>query len=198
MTFARIGRAALRAEVADVTQAIALASWVRSTGVDAAEVVPGACTVLFDDVSDLPGLEQVLAAWSPDEAAAEPGPLVEVPVTYDGADLGDVARRWGTDAHGVAELLAGTELLSAFCGFAPGFAYLSGLPEELAVPRLDTPRPAVPAGSVAVADRWCGIYPAPSPGGWRLVGSTTTTLWDPMSDRPALLAPGTRVRLVPA
>ncbi len=182
-----------------MSAALALANWARIAGADAAEVVPGARTVLFDDVADLPGLEALLTTWSPRTSPAGPGgALVEVSVTYDGADLMDVAQRWGTDADGVATRLAATSLVSAFCGFAPGFAYLSGLPAELAVPRLDTARRAVPVGSVAVADRWCGIYPTPSPGGWRLLGHTTATLWDPARDAPALLAPGTRVRLVPA
>ena len=115
-------------------------------------------------------------------------------MTYDGADLAYVAERWGTDPDGVAARLGELELVSAFCGFAPGFAYLSGLPAELAVPRLDSPRSAVPAGSVALADTWCGVYPTASPGGWRLLGHTTLTLWDANQAEPALLAPGTRVR----
>jgi KipI family sensor histidine kinase inhibitor len=72
---------------------------------------------------------------------------------------------------------------------------MTGLPEELAVPRLQTPRPRVPAGSVALADGYAGIYPTASPGGWRLVGRTFVTLFDPERDPPALLMPGTRVRL---
>jgi KipI family sensor histidine kinase inhibitor len=90
----------------------------------------------------------------------------------------------------------GTELHVAFCGFAPGFAYLAGLPDELAVPRLDTPRTKVEAGSVGLADRYAGIYPTPSPGGWRLVGHTDVTLFDHTRTPPALLSPGTRVRFV--
>lgn len=197
VTLTRVGPAALRAEVAGVRRALALASWARAAHAAAAEIVPGARTVLFDGVPDLAALEDLLAHWSGADDDGPPGPLVEVPVTYDGPDLGDVAARWGTDAPGVADRLAGTELVSAFCGFAPGFAYLSGLPPELTVPRLDSPRPSVPAGSVAVADRWCGIYPTGSPGGWRLLGRTDVRLWDASSDTPALLAPGTRVRLVP-
>ena len=90
------------------------------------------------------------------------------------------------------------EFVSAFCGFAPGFAYLAGLPEKYAVPRLDSPRSRVPAGAVGLAGAWCGVYPTASPGGWRLLGRTDATLWDPDRSRPALLAPGTRVRFVPA
>ena len=88
--------------------------------------------------------------------------------------------------------------MSAFCGFSPGFAYLAGLPEELAVPRLDTPRTKVPAGAVALAGTWCAAYPTASPGGWRLIGRTDAALWDAAREQPALLAPGTRVRFRPA
>ncbi len=198
LTPTRLGGRALRVEVADVAQALSLAAFARAARIEADEVLPGARTVVLEGVADVDAAIAALADWTPDDAVAGPGPSIEIAVTYDGQDLADVAARWGTDAAGVAERLAGTDLVSAFCGFAPGFAYLSGLPAELAVPRLGTPRPAVPAGSVAVADRWCGIYPSASPGGWRLVGRTTAELWDATSDTPALLAPGTRVRLVPA
>jgi KipI family sensor histidine kinase inhibitor len=122
---------------------------------------------------------------------------VELPVVYDGADLDRVAELWSTDPRGVARRLGGLELVAAFSGFAPGFSYLSGLPAELAVPRLDSPRPRVPAGSVAIADTWCGVYPTASPGGWSLVGRTDAVTWDQAREQPALLAPGTRVRLRP-
>lgn len=188
----------MRVEVSDPHQALELAGWSRLAEVGAGEVVPGARTVLFDDVHDVEALVARLAHWSPGQLPVEPGPEVLVPVVFDGADLGEVADHWDTDVDGVVARLVGTELVSAFCGFAPGFAYLAGLPAGLTVPRRDSPRPSVPAGSVALADGWCGIYPTASPGGWRLVGRTTATLWDPSSDAPALLAPGTRVRLVPA
>lgn len=191
----RFGPRAVLAEVQDSHAAASLAAHARSAAVAAEEVVPGARTVLFDGVDDVEGLERRLAGWSP---AAHPptGPLVELPVVYDGADLVDVARRWGTDVDGVVERHTATEFVSAFCGFAPGFAYLSGLPEEYAVPRLERPRVRVPPGAVGLAARWCGVYPSASPGGWRLLGRTRVTLWDPERATPALLAPGTRVRFV--
>lgn len=192
-----VGHDAALVEVDDSRSALALATWARSTGIPAAEVVPAARTVLFDGVVDLEALAARLASWSP---TAEPpaGELVELAVTYDGADLAYVAEAWGTDVDGVVERHSGIEHVAEFCGFAPGFAYLAGLPEELAVPRLDSPRTRVPAGSVAVAGRWCGVYPSASPGGWRLLGRTDARLWDPRRAEPALLAPGTRVRFVPA
>lgn len=198
------GPTALLAEVADAPTALALATWVRGSGVRAVEVVPAARTVLLDglDPADVAATAALLEAWRPDPAdpASSPadGPSVEVPVVYDGPDLDDVAARWGLSRDEAVARHTGLELVSVFCGFAPGFAYLSGLPEEWAVPRLDSPRPRVPAGSVAVADTWCGVYPSASPGGWRLLGRTDARLWDVERDPPALLAPGTRVRFVVA
>jgi KipI family sensor histidine kinase inhibitor len=189
------GRRAVLAEVADSAAARSLAAFARAGRVAADDVVPGARTVLFDGVPDPSALERLLTGWAPD-AEPEPGPLVDVPVVYDGADLDDVADRWGTDADGVVARHTGTEFVSAFCGFAPGFAYLAGLTLEHAVPRLDSPRSRVPAGSVGLAGTWCGVYPTESPGGWRLLGRTDATLWDPDRGEPALLAPGTRVRFV--
>lgn len=191
-----VGPAAALAEVGDAASALALATWARAHDVGADEVVPAAETVLFDGVADLGGLAAVLAGWRPGEPVS-PGPLVEVPVVYDGADLKEVAALWGTDPAGVVARHSAVEYVAAFCGFAPGFAYLAGLPDDLAVPRLASPRPRVPAGSVGLAGSWCGIYPTASPGGWRLLGRTDARLWDVDRDPPALLAPGTRVVFVP-
>ena len=190
------GRDGVLVQVADAAEAVALARFARAAQVQAVEVVPGAETVLFDGVGDRSALEGLLARWSP-EAAETVGPLVELSTSYDGADLDAVADLWGTDVAGVVARHSGIEFVSAFCGFAPGFAYLSGLPEHLAVPRRDTPRTRVPAGSVALAGAWCGVYPGVSPGGWQLLGTTDAGLWDETRDEPALLAPGTRVRFVP-
>jgi len=191
-----VGPSAVLAEVGDAGSALALATWARAHHVPAVEVVPAAETVLFDGVADHVALTALLGGWQPGERPA-PGPLVEVPVVYDGLDLDDVAARWGTDVAGVVARHSEVEYVAAFCGFAPGFAYLAGLPAELAVPRLASPRPRVPLGSVGLAGSWCGVYPTASPGGWRLLGRTDATLWDVDRDPPALLAPGTRVVFVP-
>jgi len=126
------------------------------------------------------------------------GPLVEIATTFDGEDLGFVASAWQVSIETVVERLVSVEFTVAFCGFAPGFAYLRGLPAEWEIPRLDAPRPRVPAGSVALAGAYAGIYPTASPGGWRLIGHTDQTLFDVRREPPALLAPGTRVRLAVA
>ena len=190
-----VGPAAVLAEVGNAASALALASWARAHDAPAVEVVPAAETVLFDGVPDLGALAALLASWTPSEDPP-PGALVEVAVTYDGPDLGFVADAWGTDEAGVVERHGSIEYVAEFCGFAPGFSYLAGLPADLAVPRLETPRPRVPVGSVALAGTWCGVYPSASPGGWRLLGRTEAPLWDQHRDPPALLAPGTRVRFV--
>ncbi len=191
------GATAVLAEVGDAATALALATWARASGVGAVEVVPAAETVLFDGVADLGALAARLASWSPAEVAPA-GELVELPVTYDGPDLAFVAEAWAVDEDEVVRRHTAVEYVASFCGFAPGFAYLAGLPAALAVPRLESPRAQVPAGSVGLAGAWCGVYPSASPGGWRLVGRTDARLWDPAAEPPALLAPGTRVRFVPA
>lgn len=122
------------------------------------------------------------------------GRTVTVPVSYDGPDLGMAASSAGLTVDEVVALHTGAEYTVAFCGFAPGFGYLTGLPEKLRQPRLDTPRPSVPAGSVGIAGPYTGVYPRSSPGGWRLLGHTTAVLFDPTREPPALLAPGDRVR----
>ena len=123
-----------------------------------------------------------------------PGRTVEIPVVYDGADLEAVAQLAGLSAEEVVERHTAAEYAVAFIGFAPGFAYLIGGDERLAVPRLPKPRERVPAGSVAIAGPYSGIYPRDSPGGWRLLGRTSLTLFDPERAAPALLATGDRVR----
>jgi KipI family sensor histidine kinase inhibitor len=194
--FIPVGRGAVLVEVGSADAALSLALWARGARVPAGEIVPAAATVLFDDVNDVDELGSLLGGWDP---SAEPatGDLVEIPVVYDGEDLADVAERWSTDADGVVERHAQVEFVVAFCGFSPGFAYLSGLPEELGVPRLDTPRTKVPAGAVGLAGSWCAAYPTASPGGWRLIGRTDAPLWDAGREQPALLPPGTRVRFRP-
>ncbi|HWG98218.1 MAG TPA: allophanate hydrolase subunit 1, partial [Pilimelia sp.] len=165
------------------------------------DLVPGARTVLVDARPPGPArsaLAALLARWDPARGADGPPPRsVTVPVRYDGADLADVARLTGLTEREVVALHSGADATVAFCGFAPGFAYLAGLPAALRVPRLATPRAAVPAGAVAVAEEYTGIYPRPSPGGWRILGRTAVRLWDPRRAEPALLTPGTRVRFVP-
>lgn len=188
-----VGGRAVLVELADADQALDLAQWVRGR-LAADEVVPAACTVLLDGV-DPREAREVLAGWQPGRTAYA-GELVEVPVVYDGPDLDAVARLVGLSADEVVATHSEIEHVVAFCGFAPGFAYLTGSPWE--VPRLDSPRPRVEAGSIGLAGALTGTYPSASPGGWQLIGRTDAVLWDATRDDPALLPPGTRVRFVPA
>jgi KipI family sensor histidine kinase inhibitor len=189
------GAHALLIECADV-EAWRAELWRRRAAGEfaAAEIVPGAETVLVSGVPDVDRLAGELTGWEPPATAPADGPVVHVPTVFDGADLGFVAGHWGVSAAEAVRRITGTELRVAFCGFAPGFAYLTGLPGEM--PRLAAPRPRVPAGAVALAGPYAGIYPAASPGGWRIVGRTALTLFDVRREPPAALEPGARVRFV--
>ncbi|WP_406142665.1 allophanate hydrolase subunit 1 [Streptomyces sp. NBC_01089] len=165
------------------------------------EIVPGAGTVLLDGISDgAPGaparLARSLVSWRIPPLPRDAGPVVEVPVVYDGPDLADVAAAWGVGPGEVARIHSGIEFRVAFSGFAPGFGYLTGLPERFRVPRRATPRTRVPEGSLALAGPYTGVYPRASPGGWQLIGRTPDPdlLWDQDREPAALLTPGTRVR----
>ncbi|MFF3621390.1 allophanate hydrolase subunit 1 [Streptomyces sp. NPDC002467] len=162
------------------------------------EVVPAARTVLLDGVRDPAALGARIARWEVPPLAPSQGPLVTVEVRYDGPDLAEVARLWGVAPGEVPGIVGATEFRVAFCGFAPGFGYLTGLPERFHPPRRDTPRQSVPAGSLALAGEYAGVYPRSSPGGWQLIGSTEAVLWDPERDPAALFAPGVRVRFTEA
>ncbi|WCN81633.1 5-oxoprolinase subunit B family protein [Micromonospora sp. LH3U1] len=187
----------------------------------AVEIVPAASTVLLDGLPDPAATAAQLTRWASavatishgatnnrDDGSARSdsaggtiagdGAEVVVPVDFDGPDLPAVAEHWGVDVPAVLHRLTSTRFRVAFCGFAPGFPYLTGLPAELALPRLATPRPRVPAGSVALAGPYAGIYPGTSPGGWLLVGRTDLVLFDVHADPPARLSPGTPVRMVAA
>ncbi|WP_030810419.1 5-oxoprolinase subunit PxpB [Streptomyces sp. NRRL F-2799] len=196
-----VGAHALLVEVASAEQARALHAELlrrRAAGsLSAREIVPAARTVLLDGVDDPVRRAAELTAAEPPPAPEATSAPVELPVHYDGPDLAEVAAHWGVSAREVAEIHASTEFTVAFCGFAPGFGYLTGLPEHRYVPRRATPRTAVPAGSVALAGPYTGVYPRSSPGGWQLIGRTDAVLWDTAREPAALLAPGTRVRFTP-
>lgn len=162
-----------------------------------AELVPAASTILvsYDPAATSPeeitgrlGGEHTPAAAT---AAFEP---VRIPVRYDGPDLENLAALMDVGVPELVRRHTAAQYVVAFCGFSPGFAYLTGLDPSLRLPRLTEPRTRVPAGSVAIADEFTGVYPSDSPGGWRLLGHTDTVLWDIERDPPALLTPGTRVR----
>ncbi|MGW0519465.1 5-oxoprolinase subunit B family protein [Crossiella sp. NPDC003009] len=194
----RFGSSAALVELADGAAAHALHALLsQRPPAGVLELVPAARTVLvrFDPAAtSFAALREHLDQHAPPPGMRAPARTVEVPVRYDGADLAEVAALTGlSGAEVVRRHLAGDYTVS-FCGFAPGFAYVTGLDPALRVPRRDTARTSVPAGAVAIADEFVGIYPRSSPGGWRLLGRTDLVLWDTARDRPGLLTAGTRVR----
>lgn len=132
-------------------------------------------------------------------APAEDSRTIEIPVCYGGEfgpDLEGVAQHHGLTAERVVELHTGAAYVAYFLGFAPGFAYLVGLAEEIATPRLATPRQRVPRGSVGIAGRQTGVYPMETPGGWRLIGRTPVRLFEPEREPMNRIEIGDRVRFV--
>ncbi len=161
------------------------------------DLVPAARTVLVrvdPRVLPLPAARRWIADTAPAAPAAADTTAVTIPVRYDGPDLADTARLLGLTTAELVERHTAATWTSAFIGFAPGFAYLVATGLDLAVPRRATSRPRVPAGSVALAGAFSGVYPRESPGGWQLIGTTDAVLWNEQTSPPALLAPGTRVR----
>ncbi|WP_435971177.1 5-oxoprolinase subunit B family protein [Streptomyces sp. Qhu_M48] len=158
------------------------------------EIVPAARTVLLDGVGDPDRLAAEVTCWEVRPLPARVGGAISIPVRYDGPDLAEVAGLWGVSVEAAVRIHTTTEFRVAFCGFAPGFGYLTGLDERYGVPRRATPRTAVPAGAVALAGPYTGVYPRSSPGGWQLIGTTDVVLWDTGREPAALLTPGTRVR----
>jgi len=184
-------------ELPDNGAAVRLAGLLREERSDLLDVVIGHTTVLVTWAGEKPDLDDAVKR----ALVAEAGPagrLVEIPVVYDGPDLDEVARLTGLSPEEVIARHTGAEHVAAFIGFQPGFAYLTGGDTLLHVPRRDAPRTRVPGGTVAIAGPYSGVYPRESPGGWRLLGSTTALMFDPAREPPALLAPGDRVRFVVA
>lgn len=130
-------------------------------------------------------------------ASLPPPQLIEIPVRYDGPDLDFVAAYHQLRPAEVVALHAAPTYLVYLLGFLPGFPYLGGLPETLATPRRETPRPRIAAGAVGIAGAQTGVYPWESPGGWQIIGHTSLCLYDPSRQPPALLRAGDQVRFVP-
>jgi KipI family sensor histidine kinase inhibitor len=178
-----------------------LAAAIRAAGLPGlVDVIPGARTVLvtvepgsFADTGEL--ARRLLEVRIGDRQADAAGQVTQIEVCYDGPDLADVAKLTGLTVREVIARHEAAEYRVGWLGFSPGFGYLTGLDPALRqVPRLDSPRLAVPTGSVAIAGGLAAVYPAASPGGWRLLGRTSARLWDPARQPPAMLGPGMQVR----
>lgn len=170
------------------------------------DIVPGMynLSLIFDPerLTAEKALGILRQGWQDTCASEWSGQTVDIPVIYGGdagPDLASAARGLGISPQALAEAHAAARYTVYFLGFQPGFAYLGGLPPELACPRLATPRPVVPAGSVAIGGAQTGIYPRTSPGGWQLIGRTALCLFDPGAHERSpqcLLQPGDSVRFV--
>jgi inhibitor of KinA len=191
-----------RIDVEINSRAIQIARAVERAGLPITDVVVGYRSVMvyFDPLADgagaigrqLPGLAAAAA-----DGDTPIGPLVDVPVCYDGSfgpDLGDVAAFARCSPDEVIARHLALEYRVFVVGFVPGFAYMASVDPRIAAPRRSSPRLKVPAGSVAVAAGQTGIYPAETPGGWSLIGRSPVRPYDPARAEPFLFHPGDRVR----
>jgi allophanate hydrolase subunit 1 len=189
---------ALLVECSDLTETLGLMTTLREEPLPwVEEVVPGARTLLVR-VSRIPTPAQrqrLLSLRTSPPTLTSQLPL-RVVVDYSGPDVADVAAFTKMTVEEVVRAHTDQLWTVGFCGFAPGFAYLRGQNERLRVPRRQSPRKRVPAGSVGLAGEWSGVYPREGPGGWQLIGRTELNLWDLRRDPPALLRPGMTVRFV--
>jgi KipI family sensor histidine kinase inhibitor len=192
------GDQALLVELDDLDQVLGYyAALTADPPADVVDVVPAARTVLVTTSGSLDVLSRALRAVTPARGARASADLIEIPVVYDGEDLPDVARLLGCSADEVVARHTGDEWTVAFCGFAPGFGYLTST-GSWDIPRRESPRTKVPTGAVALAGEFSGVYPRESPGGWQLIGRTSVRIFDAARDPAALFHPGRRVRFVDA
>ncbi len=194
------GSTAMLVEVDDLDEVVALyAALIGDPPAGLVDIVPAARTLLLvtdPAVASLAAVERAVRSTTPRQDQRARGELVEVPVTYDGEDLEEAAALLGCDTVELVRRHTAAEWTVAFCGFIPGFGYLTSPTWTTPVPRRSTPRTKVPPGAVALAGEFSGVYPRESPGGWQLLGRTLRTMFDPAREAPAVLRPGVRVRFV--
>lgn len=164
---------------------------------DVVDIVPAARTVMVSTTGNLDVLIRALQAVEPLSGSQAAGDLIEIPVTYDGEDLAEVADLLDCTVDELITRHTSDEWTVAFCGFAPGFGYLTGA-QVWEIPRRKSPRTKVPTGAVALAGEFSGVYPRESPGGWQLIGRTDLKIFDQEREPAALFHPGRRVRFVDA
>jgi KipI family sensor histidine kinase inhibitor len=192
------GDQALLLEFDSTAEVLAWAAKLHETDLPGViDIVPASRTILVKLAGPRyqPGARQRLGKLRMAPESTTPQPVegrvdVTIDVVYDGADLQEVASLTGLTPAAVIAAHIGTPWRVGFGGFAPGFAYLVDGDPQLRVPRRDEPRTSVPAGAVALAGEFSGIYPRQSPGGWQLIGHTDAVLFDVDRDQPALLTPG--------
>ncbi len=198
MRFLPAGDDAFLIELRDLAETLAMLDALRAAPIAGViEAVPAARTLLvrFDPgVTDRRALAAALGGVDLSVRRTQSGAIFDIPVIYDGEDLGDVADILGCSVKELVARHTAATYTVAFTGFAPGFAYMTCDDPTFDVPRRKSPRVRVPAGAVALGGKFCGIYPSDSPGGWQLLGRTPVMMWDADRPRAALLAPGDRVR----
>lgn len=167
-----------------------------------AEIIPAAATVLVHidpalvHLSDAAQLIAELDCEDTEDQASSAHSHIEIPVSYSGPDLESLARHLQLSPQKLIKLHGELTWTAAFGGFAPGFMYLVSEDFPFTVPRLASPRTAIPAGSVALAGGFSAVYPQSSPGGWQLIGHTEVAMWDTQRRNPALIQPGDTVRFI--
>ncbi len=203
MRFLPVGPRTVLVELADLDATLALFDALLADPIEGVvEIIPAARTLMVRVATGLAAddrlASEILARQPAPGTVREAGQIetVEIPMTYDGEDLADVAAHMGLGVDEVIAAHQATTWQVAFCGFAPGFAYMTCDDPRFDVPRRPAPRTKIPAGSVALAGRFCGIYPQETPGGWQLLGTTKVPMWDLSRQPPALLRPGVRARFV--
>lgn len=185
--------------IIDAARAVADAWERRGLG----EAIPAYASVVvtFDPArtlwKDAAAAAEALASAPPGAASAVAGRLIEIPTVYDGPDLAETATRSGLSTTELVALHSDRDYRAFFLGFMPGLAYCGMLDPRIDAPRLASPRPRVPAGSVAIANGQTIVYPVDSPGGWRLIGRTDLKVFDLAQDPAALIRAGDRLRFVP-
>lgn len=202
MRFLPAGSAGVLVELSSLDDVLALyAALLDHWPMGVIDIVPAAYTVFLDldtAMTTPKNVEQAVGGLSLHHGVRPEGRNVEIPVTYDGADLTEAGDQTGLGTEELIRRHRSEEWTVAFCGFAPGFAYMVGSQYDWNVPRRTSPRTRVPQGAVALASSFASVYPQTSPGGWQLIGSTELAVFDLRREPSVLLPPGTRVRFVDA
>jgi KipI family sensor histidine kinase inhibitor len=200
MRFLPLNLTSFLVELKDLDETLALLAALQAKSLPGiTEMVPAARTLMISFSPETTSAGELAASLSTLDLVApvsRDDRIVEVPVDYNGEDLGQVAELTGLSVEDVIRRHASREYRVAFCGFAPGFGYLVGGDPALHVPRRKTPRTRIPAGSVGLAGNFSGVYPQVSPGGWQLIGTTPVKMWDITRTPPAYFQPGYRVRFI--
>ena len=194
------GSTALLVELNDLDEVLALyATLADDVPKGVVDIVPAARTLLLvtdPAIASLSSVEEAVRSAEPRPDHRDWVEHVDIPVTYDGEDLQEAAQILGCDAAELVRRHTAAEWTVAFCGFIPGFGYLTSPTWQSEVPRRSSPRTKVPPGAVGLAGEFSGVYPRQSPGGWQLIGRTAETMFDPAREPAAILRPGVRVRFV--